>query len=177
MKNKRRLALYNIRKSKDAKLPENFTEEDYKELYNLIKDSVKVVRYIRRGSNIKYITLTRIQRLLSEGKYKQVPKQNCNMLYRMVRDARRAMGNPALANLDGARIVNDIFDMIDNISGTKPADVESGMVELKDTIRNMNQLNEEAKIVSKKCEVISNNLSNICEYMSGNVEELSVEQK
>ena len=154
------------------------SQEEYLELYDLLRESVKRTReryksYDYTENAIKAMALLNAHLTLAYRHKKRwrVPR---NKVWTILRDARRARGNPALSNLSGVIIVNDIFDMIDNISGTKPADVESSMLELKDTIRNMNTLKEQAKAVTEKCDVISSNLNNIRQYVEGEIEELKI---
>jgi hypothetical protein len=109
-------------------------------------------------------TLQSVQRQLSWG-YNRDPK-----LYKIVRDAKRSYINPTLVNLNGVKVVNDMLDIIDNMSSENLSAADS-LLELRDALSGMRSLNIKAKEVSDKCEAVSGKLDKICEYVEGNADE------
>lgn len=147
---------------------ETLSEVEYLKLFDLIKGTLEVYRkrynWCSSSRQLYIYTLQGVQRQLSWG-YSRDPK-----LYKIVRDAKRSYGNPTLVNLYGVKIVNDMLDIIDNMSSESMSDADS-LLELKDALSGMRSLNLKAKEVSEKCEVVSNKLGKICEYVEGNADE------
>ena len=153
---------------------ETLNEQEYQTLFDLIKDSLYIVRW--RYPNSKFsktqahrMALQRSQRILSVG-----DRWN-SKLYKMVRDTKRAMNNPTLSNLYGVEIVNNMIDMIDNISGNKTPELEENILDLKDSVFNMNKLAKEAEQVTKRCDVVSGNLNKIRQFIEGETNDMPVE--
>lgn len=149
---------------------EALNEKEYLSLFDLIKCSLNVVMSYRQVSihNAKFAALHRAQRILSHGHHWD------KKLYQVVRDAKRAVHNPTLSNLYGVKIVNDMIDMIDNISDDRPAVPEESLLELKESISNMTRLNDEAQKVTEKCGVVAGNLNKIKEFIEGERNDMPV---
>jgi len=147
---------------------EALSEVEYLKLFDLIKQCLDVCRrrynWCSSNKQLYMYTLQSAQRHLSWG-YNRDAK-----LYKMVRDAKRSYNNPTLVNLHGVKVVNDMLNIIDNMSSESLSDADS-LLELKDALSGMRNLNLKAKEVSDKCEVVSGKLDKICEYVEGNADE------
>ena len=146
------------------------TEHDRQQLFSAMKFAYRRVcgdvSCITPGT--KYAVFSAAQKLLGR------TNRRGSLICKLVRHAKRDVFSNILAASPGVRLMNDMFDAIDNISKTQSTSAQEEMAELKEAVDSVKELNNDLAGITEKSGAISANIDIILRYLDGELDDLSL---